>query len=327
MKKETFVLILVICALGAYLVLHSGDRSNYTLPALSPVETGDITSVTLEKQGRTLELVRSGEGWTVSDRGYPVDVSKMDTLLGHIGTLEVTALVSESRDLQRYDLDPGNRITVRAGKGDTVVRAFEVGKAASTFRHTFVRLDGHEGVYHASRNFRRDFDTDMDGIRDKKVLSFATDSALRVTVEKQGLSRSFDKKAQPEKKTSGEPGAQGQEPAVWTRDDGALQSDPPVDTLVSMLADFRCSGYGDPEAPFPSPEGALCRILIDMDGPKQVLLAIFPKNEQGSYPGISSGTPYRFLLDSYQAEDVVKHVDGLLGIKEDQAGETGKKAD
>ncbi|MFH1156995.1 MAG: DUF4340 domain-containing protein [Pseudomonadota bacterium] len=315
MKKEYLILVVVIAALCAYLILHNEDRTHYALPVISPVEAKDITSISLEKQGKIMVFTRKGDTWVVSDKEYPADASKMDKIVGYIKDLTVTALVSESRDLSRYELDPDHRIAVVAKKGDTVVRKFDVGKAAPTYRHTFVSIEGQDGVFHASQNFRREFEADLDGFRDKKVLSFDSGKAVRVSVEKGELSRVFNKKIVKSDK------AEDPETVTWHKADGTLQTNPSVDGMVSMLSDFTCSGFFADDTRT-TLEGAspLCRISIDMEGANQVMFTMFPKDADGKYSGLSSGSSYPFLMDSYQGDDVLKKVDGLLGIEENKTG-------
>ncbi|MBW1691689.1 MAG: DUF4340 domain-containing protein [Deltaproteobacteria bacterium] len=71
-------------------------------------------------------------------------------------------MVSESRDYSRYQLDDEHKITVKAYIGEKLTRELDVGKAAPSYRHTFVRLKENEFVYHARENFRNAFDLSVD---------------------------------------------------------------------------------------------------------------------------------------------------------------------
>ena len=73
-------------------------------------------------------------------------------MLNVFESLALTALVSESKDYNRYDLNAEKRITVKAWQQETLKRNFDIGKAAPSFRHTFVKIGDESRVFHASAN-------------------------------------------------------------------------------------------------------------------------------------------------------------------------------
>jgi hypothetical protein len=99
-------------------------------------------------------------------------------------TLTLTALVSESEDYIRYDLHAGKKITVKAWQEDSLMRNFDIGKAASSFRHTFVKLNDDSRVFHARDNFRGKFELSEDNLRDKSVLSFKITDIQEIQIDK-----------------------------------------------------------------------------------------------------------------------------------------------
>ncbi len=151
-KKEMIVLALVIIALSAYLALRRTDRTHYALPEISPVDKKQISRLEISKAGYSAVLVREQDRWYLEDGHYPVEPAKADRMLDEVSDLTLTALVSESKSYERYGLDPAEALEISAWAGKTRVRSFAVGRTASTYRHTFVRLADDPRVYHAIGN-------------------------------------------------------------------------------------------------------------------------------------------------------------------------------
>ena len=107
-------------------------------------------------------------------------------MLDNIEKLTLTALVSESKNYNRYDLSGEAKINVKAWQGDSLKRDIDVGKTASSFRHTFVKTAGDDRVFHARGNFRNTFDTTVDDLRDKTILTYTPSDIqqIQITQEK-----------------------------------------------------------------------------------------------------------------------------------------------
>jgi hypothetical protein len=161
-KKEYAILAVVIVALGLYLFFRNTDRTTYTLPELPAVKTQDLTKIEIGKGNQTVVLTRKDDGWLVAPGDYPADGTLVDRMLDALADLKVTALVSETRNYTRYELDENQQIRVTAYQDDKAVRSFRIGKAAETMRHTHITLSDDPNVYHAQGNFRQDFDQSVD---------------------------------------------------------------------------------------------------------------------------------------------------------------------
>jgi hypothetical protein len=303
MKKEYLILGLVIVALSCYLVFHSEEKTNYALPELSKVAVETITTLEIEKNKVNITLGKEGEGWTVSDNHYPVDGDTMKELLDVIEDFQVTALVSQSRDLKRYDLDPENAIRVTAKNGSEAVRTFEIGKVAPTYKHTFVKLDGKNEVYHAPGNFRRYFDKDVDAFRSKKVFTLDRKSVTSLVVEKGDVKREFVFEKEEGKDV----------PSSWKARDGEDVDPDIVAALVSAVSDLECASYAGETAAKESDKVLLFTLVVD-DG-KEKTLSLYDKNEDEDYPGVSSGSSDPFFFASYKGNELVSQIDAVLGIK------------
>ena len=171
LKKEYIVLVLIIIALSAYLYMRSADRTLYQLPQIPPINEKDLTKLEITSGKATIVLNKKDDKWYIEPSEYSTDANKVKGMLEAIKNLSLTALVSESKDYNRYELEEGQKINVKAYQGDNLKLDIDVGKTASSFRHTFVRPSGDERVFHARGNLKNAFDVTVDMLRDKTVLS------------------------------------------------------------------------------------------------------------------------------------------------------------
>ncbi len=157
-KKELIILVLIIAVAAGYLFLRQKDRLTYELPQLEKIDTQAVVKMTVTGPKGNLLLEKKAEQWQLMPQEHPADAPKIDAMLATIGNLTVTTVVSEKSNDARYDLDPDHRIEVTAWNDKEVVRQFSLGKAADTFRHTFVKLPEDNRIFHARDNFRDRFD-------------------------------------------------------------------------------------------------------------------------------------------------------------------------
>ncbi len=344
MKKEYLILAVVIAALSAYLFMHKQDRSNYTLPSIDEVATADVSLIKIEKGNDKINLTKKDEAWVLGDKGYPADTGAVSKMLDIIKDIKVTALVSENQDLHRYELDPENRIMVIAEGQSGVLRKFEVGKTAATYRHTFIRLSGDTNVYHAARSFRRDFDKSLDDLRDKSVLLFDKKDVKGMVLEKDGIKKELiltklanspsdsDSSAQekshqdtpdkPEQVSVPEKNQDTQAPETWKFKDGSAPDDDALERLLSMLSSLKCTKFADTdEKEAWADKEKICTIMLS--GKKEMRLSVFSKDDKDNYPALSSENSYPFFLDTFQGENLASRVDTLLGIEKKEEKDDG----
>jgi len=165
-KTEYIILLAVILALSLYLSLRKSDKLSYELPRLPAVAKMDISKIEITKKGAPVILNKVNGGWNIGPQEYQADADKVTNMLGIIENLTLTAMVSESRDFSRYELDDEHKITVKAWSAEKLGREFDIGKVAPSYRHTFVRLKGNDCVYHARENFRHTFDLGVEDLRE-----------------------------------------------------------------------------------------------------------------------------------------------------------------
>ncbi|MCF8039543.1 MAG: DUF4340 domain-containing protein [Desulfohalobiaceae bacterium] len=140
LKKEYAIIVLVIIGLSLYISSRTSDRINYELPQPEPVNTKEVTRISLDKQGKVITLARENGQWTVGQKGYPARTGSIENLLETLDRFRISDLVSRSKNYARYSLDQESAIEVKARAGRDLVRSFRVGKQASTYRNSYVKL-------------------------------------------------------------------------------------------------------------------------------------------------------------------------------------------
>ena len=124
-KKEYIILIALILALSLYLFLYKSDRTHYELPETRDIARKDISKIELAKTDASILLEKKGDAWHIEPQGYPADADKVDKMLAVIENLTLTALVSESKSYNRYDLNVENAGKgVRSGKNSLILQAY-----------------------------------------------------------------------------------------------------------------------------------------------------------------------------------------------------------
>jgi len=321
-KKEYIILLSVILALSLYLSLRKSDRLGYELPRLPAVAKTDISKIEITKKGASFILNKGNGGWNIGPQEYPADAGKVTNMLGIIENLALTAMVSESRDYSRYQLDDEHKITLKAWSGERIRREFDIGKVAPSYRHTFVRLKGNDYVYHARENFRPTFDLGVEDLRDKQVLAFDTDDIQEIQLIKNGRSLVCTRLAYPGAGDQ-EPASSPKEQVVWENAEGGRCDKVKLNSLLAALSDLRCERYidGIKKEDLTNP---LYR--IELKGAKDYHLSIFARAEgdQKGYPAISSENNYPFLLSEGRAKSLMKEPEEILEKQENKENQSRK---
>ena len=316
-KKEYVILIAVIVALCLYLVLRNPDRAQYDLPKLPGVDASELTKLEVFKEETSMMLKKDGDVWRIEPEGYAADTEKVKRMTEAIEALTLDALVSESQSYGRYDLGNDKKITVRAWTGDKVAREFDLGKAASSFQHTFVKLADDDRVFHGRGNFRAKFDQTVDDLRDKTVLSFDRSeiAEIRVTQEKQEVA--FIRTEVPVEVKASEAEGEGEGPppteveTIWQTADGKRGDENQLKRLLVTLSSLRCEAYIDEKQKddYKNP-----KYTVRLRGTQEYTLSVFAKTDEDAknYPAISSETEHPFMLPEWQVNNLMKEPEELL---------------
>jgi hypothetical protein len=320
LKKEYFILAAILAALVLYLALHRSNRTNYQLPELPVVPEKQISKLEITTAGKSIVLNKKDDAWSIEPKGYPADPAKVKSMLSVIEKLKLTALVSESKNYERYDLGNDKKIHVKAWEGDTLARDFDIGKTAPTYQHTFVKLAGDPDVYHAREDFRRKFDQSVSDLRDKIVMSYAKNTIGEITLVNDKKTASFYRKEIPEtspgkKETAAQAAKEPKAKTVWEDAKGQITNPSKIGSLMNFLNHLECEKYieGSKKEDFKNPIYA-----VSLKGEKEHSLSIFAKKDKKdeNYAAISSENDYPFFLSASQVDGIKSKIDDLLKIKE-----------
>ena len=253
MKKEYLILAVVILALSVYLVLKKDNRQNYTLPEPMKIEQGEIDKIVITRKNIPVELVRENEIWVVSDKKFAADMAKINELLDVIRNLKVSGLISESRDTLRYELDEPQAIEIKAFKDKELLSSFKIGKTAPSGNHTFIMLTGDTKIYQADKNFQNRFNTSVDTLRDKQVLTFREAAIEQISLEKDGV----------HKKLTAVPATDKEKKVSWKFEDGTSPDKEVLTNLLSSLSFLTCERFSDSRSKEEMEKlSTLCKITI-----------------------------------------------------------------
>ncbi|WP_035236954.1 DUF4340 domain-containing protein [Desulfobacter vibrioformis] len=328
MKKEYIILIILIIGLSAYLGLKKDGQVHYELPTIPKVDTTRIDRVEISRADRLVVLDKGEKGWTITDKKFPANPDDIEQMLGTLKEMKLSALVSEAKDLARYELDDPHAVKVKALAGKEVLRDFVIGKTAPSNNHTFICLndlsdDKTRTVYQANGNFKNQFDREADDFRDKNVLGFDPDSVKKITLEQQGKTVTWVKAQalkttdQEKDETKKDPTAEKAAPkeAIWKNEAGSVADQRSISDLLSSLSKLECQSFLDDDKAARLKEiQPSCKILLETD--RTFVLNLFNTNDHQDVEGSCSYTPYAFILTSYKAEDIVSYTNKLLGIEQ-----------
>lgn len=309
-KKEYIILALVIIALAAYLVTRTSDRTQYQLPDVPQVAAKEISKLQITRDKAVIVIHKKDDKWYIAPEEFPADGNKIKDMLTAIENLTLTALVSESKNYNLYDLGEDKKINVKAWQADNLRRDVDLGKTASSFRHTFVKPAGDERVFHARGNFRNNFDLTVDDLRDKGVLALNPADIVQFQVIKDQRSLILNKTpapvvvagAQAKKQTEAAPAANKVE---WQAADGRPVDEAVVQQILDTVSNLRCEKFITDRGKddFTSP-----LFTLRVKGGQDYSLSIFAKaaEKDTDYPAVSSGSNYPFLLSGSQVDKIMK---------------------
>jgi len=334
-KKEYIILGVIIVVLFFYLLVRKTNRVHYKIPNIEPVKTEDIDKVEIKKTDQTFVLVKKDDKWLIDPQGYPTDEDKVKKIIDTVSLLTLTDLASRSKNYSRYDLQEEKVIRVKAYQKDKVLRDFEIGKAAATYGHTFVKLKDDSNVYYARESFRNHFDVKTGELRDKVVMKLDSNEISEVEIEKEGKKYLFAKKVktiQPpavdkkedkkdEKKVETKPPEpkKPEEEISWLMPDGKKGDKSNLDSLINQLTNLSCQEYIEGKSKEDFKEEAPIYTL-KLKGSKDYIISIYKKPEKkgdddtagDKYPAVSSENSYPFMLTSWKADQIMKKPEDLM---------------
>lgn len=313
MKKEYILLAVAIVALGLYLVLRDTDRTHYEIPEVETPDKEQITSLDIIGPSGTLTLKRADDVWLSQPEGYPLDKGKVDAMLDALSGLDIVSLVSEAESYVPYDLGNDKRVIVEASSIEKPLLKLDIGKTASTQRHTYVKLVDDPNVYQVSGNIRRIFDVEIWALRDKKVMAIDRNAIIGLTIEADGEKISLTKIARPVEQTA--EGQPRQDVTAWITADSIDADGAVVDGILSRLTNLQCDGFPEDDQQADMSELAF---TLTIHGTKDETLKIYGPSGEKMFVASSSQYEFPFMLAEWKLGQIRKTPSEVMGLTEDK---------
>lgn len=294
--KEYLILFTIIACLSLYLVFNKVNKTNYQLPELTKIESSSLDRIEIKKKNSSIILVRKKDNWVVGKKSYKADTGKVKDILRGISELKLTTLISTKGDYEQYDLDKKERIEVVAYQKDKVVRSFIIGKTASSYSHTFVKIADNNNIYHAQGNIRYDFNKKLDEFRDKLVFKIKTAELKKMDLKVGAKKITLTKFPVKDKKNTVD---------TWKDVKGKVVKKTEIESVFSNIKLLSCSEYvNKPKESFKKPDYS-----IFLYGKSLNSLNLYKSGED--YIFTSSQSPYPFKVSSWTKDQIVKNIKAL----------------
>ena len=304
-KKEYILLIVLIIGLGVFIWKDKTDQMHYQLPTLQELSPAEVTKVQLGQDEKSATLLQTDDQtWVLEQDNFPANTAQVEKILQAVADLSLSAMVSESEQYARYDLTEPKVIEVKAWSEGELKRHFFVGKAASTYQNSYIRMDGDPAVYMAQSNLRLPLNQDASSLRDKTVLTFSPKDITRITLTtpKESVHLSMQEM---DKDFAAQNGTRPKPEPVWQKATGQEMDTAQVNALLDHLSGLKCARYlldtsGKDLGP------ASMHILLQ--GEKAHDLKIYSQalsSEEGT-AATSSKRSYPFVLSAYNGKQILK---------------------
>ncbi|MBN1886298.1 MAG: DUF4340 domain-containing protein [Candidatus Krumholzibacteriota bacterium] len=310
MKREYIALVCVIAALVLYIALRSGDRTHYDLPALDAVAGDEITKIVITRADTSFAIERMDDRWLIRPGDYEADGATVDRMVEALGAFDLQALVSETGSYARYGFSPEETIGVEAWVGDRRVRSVGIGKGSTNTRHTFVRIEGDDGVYQAGGGMRATFDLSVDKLRNKTIATLDRESIDRIEVAGENGFTLMKVPVAAETDTAAAVTQMAPPGSAWRTLDGQEADEAAVGRLVGAVANLRADGFV-----YGAEAGDLSSPVYEMTvaaGERRVTLGILAKRDDGTHVVVASSSGHPFYVSEWRAGQLMKSLDDLL---------------
>lgn len=294
MKLRKTLLLSAIVVLGGALAVQlslgrSGSVKTITI-ATDPDEVSILSGDT------KVDLKKKDGAWVVGDRAYPADAGQVDSMIQAAKKITVLEKVSAGSDAERFGFVQTGGTVVTLSAAGKELRKLELGKAATTARQTYLRIDGSPDILLVSGNLKQTFGVSADALRDKQIFNLKPADIASVTV-KSKESYTLTKEGN---------GWAVTEPVSKA---GSALDGAKVDSWVGLVASLKADGYA-PEGPLPTTAAVGSLVFKTPQG--ETTLTIHSKGKDGKYLCSSSASPYPFYAAEFTVERYLKPLEEVL---------------
>lgn len=199
MKNRKKALIIAMICLAAAAVLYllvvkmnqkeansESDDSDDSL-VISSVDSGQITAISYEKDGKSLSFIKEDGTWyDAEDKKFPVNQDSLTTMTNTLGAVSATRKLEKPEALSEYGLD-SPVLTVRYTASDGKEAEFTVGDTNDAAGGAYLKISGDDAVYLVSSDFADSFNSDIYQLADMESFpTITSDSITDISVNSNG---------------------------------------------------------------------------------------------------------------------------------------------
>lgn len=199
MKNRKKALIIAMICLAAAAVLYllvvkmnqkeansESDDSDDSL-VISSVDSGQITAISYEKDGKSLSFIKEDGTWyDAEDKKFPVNQDSLTTMTNTLGAVSAIRKLEKPEALSEYGLD-SPVLTVRYTASDGKEAEFIVGDTNDAAGGAYLKISGDDAVYLVSSDFADSFNSDIYQLADMENFpTITSDSITDISVNSNG---------------------------------------------------------------------------------------------------------------------------------------------
>lgn len=196
-RKKALIIAMICLAVAAVLYLlvvkmnqkeanSESDDSDDSL-VISSVDSGQITAISYEKDGKSLSFIKEDGTWyDAEDKKFPVNQDSLTTMTNTLGAVSATRKLEKPEALSEYGLD-SPVLTVRYTASDGKEAEFIVGDTNDAAGGAYLKISGDDAVYLVSSDFADSFNSDIYQLADMESFpTITSDSITDISVNSNG---------------------------------------------------------------------------------------------------------------------------------------------
>lgn len=307
MNRKTLYALATFAALALLAVFaltrpQKGERASDHPRAVAKINTADVESIDVTKNGATTVIKSDGGKYTVTAPvAYAADEAIAKAAFEGLGKMEVSDLVTEQKAKHaEFEVDDksGVHLVVKA-KGGKVLADVIVGKTSGP--GTMVRPSGKDEVWQATGISRYLFDKTPADWREKSITTFTMADAEKVEVATKDGGKTIVKKT----------GSKVGNDDAWDVVESSVKIDKLDNSvpngIASSLAIWKTQDFADGvKLPDVGLEPPALTVTVDLKGGKKVTALIGNKKGDDEYYVKTPEAPQVFVVKKYNAERVMK---------------------
>ena len=180
------VLYLLVVKMNQKEANSESDDSDDSL-VISSVDSGQITAISYEKDGKSLSFIKEDGTWyDAEDKKFPVNQDSLTTMTNTLGAVSAIRKLEKPEALSEYGLD-SPVLTVRYTASDGKEAEFIVGDTNDAAGGAYLKISGDDAVYLVSSDFADSFNSDIYQLADMESFpTITSDSITDISVNSNG---------------------------------------------------------------------------------------------------------------------------------------------